>query len=209
MQRYDNLISLCWRAHSLTMLVLLHLLGLSCHRLTLWNRSQNRHLLFSRFNTVWPTVRRCPANKYGSYFYRLTTYGCNTDVVNQLDYIIETWNRGNKRRSALQASIVDPAKDSSHSRQRGFPCLQQVSFLPIGQNGKEGLEVIAYYPTQFIFEKAYGNYLGLYRLGDFMAHEMQLRLHRVTCIVIRPLIGKIPKRDLQHFYQSLKQLDMG
>jgi hypothetical protein len=34
---------------------------------------------------------------------------------------------------------------------------------------------------QYLFERAYGNYLGLARLGEFMAHEMGLRLERVVC----------------------------
>ena len=64
----------------------------------------------------------------------------------------------------------------------GFPCLQQVVFHTKGSNGSDGLEVVAFYANQLLFEKAYGNYLGLYRLGKFMAGEMGLRLTGVTCI---------------------------
>jgi hypothetical protein len=35
---------------------------------------------------------------------------------------------------------------------------------------------------QYLFERAYGNYLGLVRLGRFMAHEMGLQLERVVCM---------------------------
>jgi hypothetical protein len=31
-------------------------------------------------------------------------------------------------------------------------------------------------------EKAYGNYLGLYRLGEFMAGEMGIKMKEVVCI---------------------------
>ena len=31
-------------------------------------------------------------------------------------------------------------------------------------------------------ERAYGNYLGLCRLGRFMAHEMGLKFDQMTCI---------------------------
>ncbi len=44
---------------------------------------------------------------------------------------------------------------------------------------------------QYLFERAYGNYLGLKRLGDFMAHEMSLTLERVVCIAA---VGKLDVR---------------
>jgi len=44
---------------------------------------------------------------------------------------------------------------------------------------------------QYLFERAYGNYLGLKRLGEFMAHEMSLRLERVICIAA---VGKLDVR---------------
>ena len=39
----------------------------------------------------------------------------------------------------------------------------------------------AFYATQYMVERAYGNYLGLCRLGRFMAHELDMRLTRMTC----------------------------
>ncbi|MEB5016537.1 hypothetical protein RXP78_29840, partial [Pseudomonas aeruginosa] len=60
---------------------------------------------------------------------------------------------------------------------RGFPCLQHVTFAP----AKDGLNVNAFYATQYMVERAYGNYLGLCRLGQFVAHELKLPLKRFTC----------------------------
>ena len=39
----------------------------------------------------------------------------------------------------------------------------------------------AFYATQYIVERAYGNYIGLCRLGQFVGHEMELPLVRLTC----------------------------
>lgn len=39
----------------------------------------------------------------------------------------------------------------------------------------------AFYATQQLFVKAYGNWLGLWRLGAFVAHEAGLRFDRLTC----------------------------
>jgi hypothetical protein len=49
--------------------------------------------------------------------------------------------------------------------------------------GHGKLAVNAIYPTQFLFERAYGNYLGLCRLGLFVSQELKLELAQVTCYV--------------------------
>jgi thymidylate synthase len=67
--------------------------------------------------------------------------------------------------------------DQTGGAQQGFPCLQHVTFAPV----KEQLNLNAFYATQYAFERAYGNYLGLCRLGRFIAHELGLELARVTC----------------------------
>src|SRR3546814_7420399 len=72
------------------------------------------------------------------------------------------------------ATTFDPGRDHVASAQLGFPCLQQVSFEPT----TAGLVVNAFYATQQVFDKAYGNYLGLAQLGAFMAHEMDIPLAR-------------------------------
>ncbi len=41
----------------------------------------------------------------------------------------------------------------------------------------------AFYATQFMVSRAYGNYLGICRLGQFVAHELNLSLTRVSCHV--------------------------
>lgn len=139
--------------------------------------------LYARYERVWGTIAKCPANNKGVYFRRLTAYEPRSEAqshhpVNQLAHILDTYHRGNHRHSALQASIFDPTRDHSHNRQRGFPCLQQVAFNPTdGQ-----LEVTGFYALQHHVPKAYGNYLGLCWLGRFMAKQMGLQLSQVTCV---------------------------
>jgi thymidylate synthase len=151
---------------------------------SLWNPSakDNADTLYKRYDKAWEGIKKCPANRNGVYFRRLTCYQPKDRAatpVNQLKFISETFARGNHRRSALQASILDPTRDHSNHRQKGFPCLQQVSFTPL-RNGK--LSVTGFYATQYQFEKAYGNYVGLYWLGRFMAAQMNLTLTQVVCV---------------------------
>jgi len=55
--------------------------------------------------------------------------------------------------------------------------------------------VNAFYATQQIFNKAYGNYLGIARLGAFMAHEMNIPLQAVNIFVGIAKLGDVKKRD--------------
>ena len=82
-------------------------------------------------------------------------------------------------------------RDHVASAQLGFPCLQQISFDPT----KAGLIMNSFYATQQIFDKAYGNYLGLARLGAFMAHEMGIPLAQINVMVGIAKLERIAKRD--------------
>ena len=166
----------------------------SCHTVantifpsSMWNPNAARGQLFDRYLMTLPRLRKHNGNRNGLYFERLIAFGPSdnrNDGFNQLEHIINTWNDGNPRRSALQASVFDPHVDHTDQRQRGFPCLMQVAFDP---QGKDRLAVTGVYVTQYMFERAYGNYLGLIRLGNFMAHEMGLTLERVTCVATRTI----------------------
>lgn len=135
----------------------------------------------------------------GLYFERLIDFGPNK--VNQLRHVIETYKGGNHRRSALQAAIFDPNEDHTNQRQRGFPCLHQVAFTPIESGG---LCVTGFYAMQLIFERAYGNYLGLCRLGNFVAHELGMHLERMVCIAAVGKYAQVAKSDLRELEMSIK-----
>lgn len=144
----------------------------------LWNPNASRAQLFQRYNKIFDRVQSSTRkNQHGVYFNRMIAGG-NSENPNQLDYIISEYlNRTAVRRSILQVATFIPELDHSAAAQRGFPCLQHVTFAPT----PEGLSVNAFYATQYIVEKAYGNYIGLCRLGKFVAHELDLKLARVTC----------------------------
>ena len=55
--------------------------------------------------------------------------------------------------------------------------------------------VNAFYATQQLFVKAYGNYLGIAQLGAFMAHEMRLKMSRMNVIVGVAKSERISKTD--------------
>jgi len=146
---------------------------------SLWNSNAPRSALFDRYTLFLPRLLKASRkNRHGMYFQRLIQGG-PAARPNQLDFIIKTYlARKGVRRSALQVGLYNPQLDQTSAAQRGFPCLQHITFAPISG---ATLNVNAFYATQYAFERAYGNYLGLCRLGRFVAHELGLTLARVTC----------------------------
>jgi hypothetical protein len=144
---------------------------------SMWNRSEPSRQLFDRYRNIAPRLRQAVKNRRGTYFERMITGG-PPGKENQLEFAIETYrSRTAVRRSVLQVAVFNPNQDHSTAAQLGFPCLQHVTFAPIDG----GLCVNAFYATQYMVERAYGNYVGLCRLGQFAAHELDLHLIRMTC----------------------------
>lgn len=149
---------------------------------------------------------RDPRNRYGTYFERMMRYtgirNNSLHPVNQLDFVIGLLKRARRTRySALQIGCFDPAKDHTGQSVRGFPCLQQVS-VALDDDGK--LLLNAYYPTQYIFDRGYGNYLGLCHLGQFLAHEVGTEFTRLTCFVGQPALGDVNKSDVQSLANEIR-----
>lgn len=161
----------------------------------LWEMSRgDRTRLFTLYRATFPRWQAMhkKANGRGLYFERMVMYGRGPCDGNQLEWILSQYgSRAGVRRSMLQATTFDPGRDHVASAQLGFPCLQQVSFEPT----TAGLVLNAFYATQQIFDKAYGNYLGLAQLGAFMAREMEMPLARLNVMVGVAKLERITKRD--------------
>lgn len=152
---------------------------------SLWQSSKyERKKLFEMYINILPRIKALAnkKNRRGLYFERLIAFGSGPHNGNQLEHIISEYtSRSGVRRTMFQASIFDPARDHICDPYLSFPCLQHVSFVP--NNKDKSLTINSFYATQQLFNKAYGNYLGLCRLGYFMAHEMGLTFDRMNCFV--------------------------
>ena len=156
----------------------------------------DRNRLFEIYRNAFPRLQAMnpKANRRGLYFERMMMYGRGPCDGNQLEWILSQHkSRKGVRRSMFQATTFDPDRDHVRDAQLGFPCLQQVSFEPTAA----GLVINAFYATQQIFDKAYGNYLGLAHLGAFMAHEMNIPLTRLNVMVGIAKLERISKSELE------------
>jgi hypothetical protein len=160
----------------------------------LWSMAGgNRHKLFADYRLALPRYKAMnrKLNGRGLYFERLMMFD-DGPYGNQLEHIISTCSkRDGVRDSLLQASIFDPTRDHSTTAQLGFPCLQHITFVPTS----DGLVTNAFYATQQLFVRAYGNYLGLAQLCSFMARELDLPPARLNVYVGVAKLERIAKTD--------------
>ncbi|PYE18374.1 hypothetical protein C7410_12276 [Paraburkholderia silvatlantica] len=161
----------------------------------LWQIARgDRNVLFKLYRDAFPRYQAMNRrdNRRGLYFERLTGFGSGPCDGNQLEWILSQYStRQGVRRSMFQASVFDPARDHVEDIYLQFPCMQHVSFEPTS----EGLVINAFYATQQLFVKAYGNYLGIAQLGAFMANQMDMKLIRMNVVVGVAKLEKISKSD--------------
>jgi len=161
----------------------------------LWLR--RKHLSCEQFcqvcvNEYYPRLAALnKLNRHGTYFLRMMDYKSvkngSVETVDQVSQVVDRLtNESRFRATGLQMTCFNPATDHNRQPRLGFPCLQHVGITHEGDNG---IAVTGFYPSQHIFDRAYGNYLGLAHLGFFLAHQSGHSLERVTCIATRPLLG--------------------
>ena len=153
----------------------------------------DRSKLFDMYKKAFPRLQKMNrANRCGLYFERLTMYSDDTpNDGNQLETVIQLFGRNGGQRMQRQASVYDPVRDQTGTWIQGFPCLQHVTFV----DTSEGMVLNAFYSTQQLFVRAYGNLVGLAHLGAFMANEVGLKMGRLNVFVGIEKLEKVSKSD--------------
>jgi thymidylate synthase len=135
--------------------------------------------------------RRRPRDR-DTYFNRLVSYpGSSKATFNQLDHVIDRLASQMREcipgphSSAYEIGLSDPLTDEfriqvpgADRNFYGFPCLSHISLTL----ERPRLHLTATYRNQFYVARAYGNYLGLARLGEFIAAEIGGQLGEVMCV---------------------------
>lgn len=137
-----------------------------------------RKHLYMNYEIAWPLIKLF--NKWGTYFYRMIHWEEDEKPLNQLEDTIRKL-RGTmlgklRYRSIYEVSIYRPYND--RWIKMGSPCLSHLSF----KLDHEKLHLTAIYRNQFYIERAYGNFIGLGRLMEFVAKESQISVGQLTCI---------------------------
>lgn len=128
------------------------------------------------------SVRRSPKARWGTYIGRLTAYPSRDGgITNQLDLALRRLNRTPHFDDAYEIPVAVPGEDDGPSsadlhlhgdirvdgRTRGGPCLAHISLTAAHRR----LSMVALYRRHAYETRAYGNFLGLARLLNFLAQE--------------------------------------
>ena len=165
---------------------------------------EDRHELYKEYLNNVPRIRKIDSSNHnGTYFERLIAFDGKKEKINQLEIIISSLDSSSKvrRRSKLQASIFDPNVDHTNGMFQGFPCLQHVTFAQ-SENG--GLILTSFYAIQYLFRRAYGNWLGLINLGKFVANELDVKFEKMVCCVGVEHLD-MRKSDAKKFLETIEE----
>lgn len=181
-------------------------------------RSADHATLVARYREMYPRIKKYPGNTHGTYFERLISYpGAKKTQIDQLGNIIARLRKQSAIKGPMTAAYEadlahpgdggdgSPAEALIHAADRdnlyrGFPCLSHLSF----QLSRDGsVHATALYRSQYMVERAYGNYLGLGRLLSYIAGQAGLAPGALTVVAghaqldgpithLRPLLSNTP-----------------
>jgi hypothetical protein len=155
--------------------------------------SKARRHLYEMTLMAKPVSRR--RNRSGTYFERMVAWPGPNGFVNQLDQAITRLKRdkkkGRRRGNIYEIGVSTPDGDDRFepidipvysagldNRTRGFPCLSHISLTLFSG----ALHMTAVYRNHEFIRRAYGNYLGLGRLLNFLAAESGWVVGELTCV---------------------------
>lgn len=137
---------------------------------------------------VFPTLKKWGANNRGTYAMRILR-GINSkgEVTRPLERVIsqlkmQTAPKGKGIRMCYEIALTQTCDISISQNDRNvkaFPCMSHLSFK-LSKDKKE-LHLTAFYRSQYYFEKALGNFLGMARLLSFVAKQVGLEPGSIVC----------------------------
>lgn len=140
---------------------------------------------------VFPILKKMKANNQvanGTYAMRILR-GINSkgEATRPLERVIDqlkkqTAPHGRGIRMCYEIALTQPCDISISQNDRNvkaFPCMSHLSFKL--SKDKKKLHLTAIYRSQFYFEKALGNFLGLARLLSFVATQVELEPGFIVC----------------------------
>ena len=155
--------------------------------------AESRRRLYELHARAMRVQRRMRAKD--NYFNRLVSWPGSNEPLNQLEALVlklagEVKARSSKS-SRYEVGVEHPEFDAvtlggdvrvqspEHDKSpMGFPCLSHLSFTLVG--GK--LDLTAVYRNQHFIARAYGNYVGLARLVEFVADESGCTPGEILCV---------------------------
>ncbi len=126
-------------------------------------------------NYTYPRLKRLEReNAKGTYFNRFADYPASAGAIDQLVNVAEKLRASKAGTRVKSMYEVDMAEGldmavyrhtKDHKKRMAFPCLSFCSFQLDGHR----VHLVAHYRSQYLVQRAYGNYLGLGQLLQYVA----------------------------------------
>jgi thymidylate synthase len=159
--------------------------------------------LAADYRLHYKALKALAGSNRGTYFGRIVGYQTAKGELDQLSVTIEKLKKSNtapnpRWTSTYEINIYDPSTDSRIDR--GFPCMSHLAFHLEG----EFLHTCAQYRNQDLVERAYGNYLGLAQLQQYVAQKAGLRVGALTLFVGHAFVPTGTRRALSRLLSELE-----
>lgn len=116
------------------------------------------------------------SRRWGTYFLRMIEFGASQ--TNQLDKIIVSLAGARGKMSGTNFIHITSVDISSNVALRGAPCMQYVQFI-LHQTGE--IDLVAVYRNHDYFSRAFGNFIGLSYLLQFVCRESGKNIGKIVC----------------------------
>lgn len=138
--------------------------------------------MYKYYEKYYKMTRKMPHSGWGTYFKRMTSYKtADGQVYDQLDSIINHINQRQKNYKAGHFMII-PQVGGESNRLMGSPCLNYVTVQVENDGRGRRISLLAVYRNHDFRERAYGNYLGLCALLNYICVETNSAIGFVTCV---------------------------
>jgi len=169
---------------------------------------ENADKLFELYNKNFNRIK----TSWGTYFNRMIYWPYynrkNKKVVyiNQLKEIIFMLNKRNRiYRTPYFITISSPNVDLK--KPFGGPCLNYIALqLDRNDKGKKIINLLAVYRNHNFIERAFGNYIGLGQLLNFICKESNYNMGYLTCISSHAYISTDKRNAKKGVMTAIKEL---
>jgi thymidylate synthase len=160
--------------------------------------------LYKGYWKYFKLTRRMAHRGWGTYFERMIKYQTPNGNVDQLGRIINNINNHKVNYGAAHVIII-PQPHRDINKIMGAPCLNYITVQvekADQSTGRKTISLLAVYRNHDFRARAYGNYLGLCKLLQYVAAETNSNIGKITCISSHAEVLKNDKRTLLEIANS-------
>lgn len=151
--------------------------------------NRNPEKFYKNYWRFFKHTRKSEHSGWGTYFERMIRYPWGEQEVDQLGKIIKSI-KGSERILRAAYTMIIPKPGPENTKLRGAPCLNYIAVRTEPSSTGRIINLLAVYRNHDFLERAYGNYLGLCKLLEYIVSETGSNIGKVTCMSSHAFVGK-------------------